>query len=93
MLQVIKENICAQIPVDASNSHQCSATIQHCMACYNLARDPDDDPTNINIPESERTRTVEGSGISNDQFLKPLKMKKVNIRSSDNPKFTNIGDY
>ena len=37
--------------------------------------------------------TVEGSGISTDQFLKPLKIKKVNIGSPENPKFTNIGDY
>ena len=28
-----------------------------------------------------------------EQFLKPLKVKKVNIGSSENPKFTNIGDY
>ena len=62
------------------------------MACYNLARDPDDDPTNINIPESEGTREVERSGISSDQFLKRLKIKKVNIGSSENPKFANIGD-
>ena len=63
------------------------------MACYNLVGDPNDDPTNINISKLEGTREVEGSGISSDQFLKPLKIKKVNIRSSDNPKFTNIGDY
>ena len=63
------------------------------MACYNLTRDPDDDPTNINIPESEGTRDVEGSGISSDQFLKSLKIKKVNIRSPKNPKLANIGDY
>ena len=63
------------------------------MACYNLARDSDDDLTNIKIPESEGTRIVEGSGISNDQLLNPLKIKKVNIGSLENPKFTNIGDY
>ena len=63
------------------------------MACYNLARDPDVDPTNIKIPKYESTREVEGSGISSDYFLEPLKIKKVNIGSSDNPKFANIGDY
>ena len=36
---------------------------------------------------------VEGSGISSDQFFKPLKIKKVNIGSLKNPKFANIGDY
>ena len=36
---------------------------------------------------------MEGFGISNDQFLSPLKVKKVNIGSTDNPKFANIRDY
>ena len=63
------------------------------MDYYNLAGDPDDDPTNINIQESEGTWKVEGSGISSDQFLKPFKIKKVNIGSLENPKFTSIGYY
>ena len=63
------------------------------MACYNLAGDPDDDPNNINIRESKGTREVEGSCISSDQFLNPSNIKKVNIGSLENPKFTNIGDY
>ena len=36
---------------------------------------------------------MERSGISSEQFLKPLKKKKVNIGSPENPKFVNIGDY
>ena len=36
---------------------------------------------------------MEGSGISSKQFLKLLKIMKVNIGSPENPKFTNIGDY
>ena len=55
------------------NCHQCNATIQQLMACYNLAGEPDDDPTNIKILELEGTHKVKGSGISSDQFLKPLK--------------------
>ena len=63
------------------------------MTCYNLSGDPDDDLTNINILESEGSHEVEGSGISSEQFVKPLKIKKVNIGLEDNPKFANIGDY
>ena len=63
------------------------------MSCYNLAREPNDDPTNLNILESEGICKVEGSGISRKWFLKPLKIKKVNIGSPKIPKFTNIGDY
>ena len=36
---------------------------------------------------------MEGFGISSDQFLNPLKVKKLNIGSLENPKFSNIGDY
>ena len=36
---------------------------------------------------------VKGAGISSDQFLSPIKIKKINIGSSENPKFPNIGDY
>ena len=38
-------------------------------------------------------RVVEGASMSTDQFLRPLKIKKVNIGSAENPKFANIGDY
>ena len=63
------------------------------MACYNLAGDPNDDPTNINIPNLEGKHEVEGSGIWSDHFLKPLQIKKGNIGSSKNLKFANIGYY
>ena len=36
---------------------------------------------------------MEGLGISSDQFLDPLKIKKVNIGSPRKPKFSNIGYY
>ena len=69
-------------------------TFHHWMECYNVTREPDDDdPLDINIPKSEGMRAVEGFGISSDQFLSPLKIKKVNIGSLENPKFANIGDY
>ena len=53
----------------------------------------DDDPLDVNILEFEATHAVEGFGISSDQFLNPLKVKKINIGSPKNPKFSNIGDY
>ena len=91
-LQTIKEKIFVDIPNEEAIFHQCGTTIQQWMACYNLTEDLDDDPTSINIPELEGTREVEGSGISSDQFLEPLKIKKVNTGSPKNPKFSNIGD-
>ena len=64
------------------------------MECYNITGEPDDDdPRDINIPDSEGSCTIQGFGISWNQFLNSLKGKKVNIGSLKNPKFTNIGDY
>ena len=64
------------------------------MECYNLTWElDDDDPLEINIPESEGIRTVDGDVITTDPYLKPLKIKKVNIASIENTEFANIGDY
>ena len=64
------------------------------MECYNVTREPsDDDLFDIKPPESRGMHAMEGVGISIKQFLSPLKVKKVNIGSPENPKFANIGDY
>ena len=64
------------------------------MQCYNLTGELDDDDLlEINIPELEGIRIVEGADITTEQFLKPLKIKKENIGYEENPKFANIGDY
>ena len=64
------------------------------MEFYNVTDEPDDDdPRNINILESEGAHAMEGLGVSSDKFLNPLKIKKVNIGSSENPKFANNGYY
>ena len=47
----------------------------------------------INISDSKGIRIVEGASITSDQFLKSLKIKKANIVSTKNPKFSNIGYY
>ena len=89
----MKENRFEEISVATINFHQCSTTAHHWMECYNVIRElDDDDPIDINIPDSEGMHAVEGVGISSDQFLSPLKIKKVNIGSSKNPKFVNIRD-
>ena len=64
------------------------------MECYNIDGEPElDDPCDIHIPKFEGSQVVKGLGLSSDNFLKPLKIKKVNIDSLENPKFANIGDY
>ena len=54
-------------------------------------REPDDDDTlDVNIPESEGTCVVEKFGISSEQFMSRPNVKKVNIGSLKNPKFSNF---
>ena len=65
------------------------------MTCYNLSREPEDDDElrNVNILESEGSRDVVAPDILTDSMSQPLKIRKVNIGSEENPKFANVGDY
>jgi hypothetical protein len=36
---------------------------------------------------------VEGPSLDSEVFVAPIKVKKVNIGTMDNPKITIIGDY
>ena len=91
-LQVIKDKIFEEIPVTDKNFHKCSMIIHNWIECYNIMGESDDDyPLEINITMLEGIRTVEGFSITSGQFLKPLKIKKVNIGSNENPKCANIG--
>ena len=48
---------------------------------YNLSIDEDDDPHNINIPESEGYCEVHGPAVEAPEVTQPLKTRKVNIGS------------
>lgn len=57
------------------------------------AKEEDEDPPNINIPEIEGHCEVEGPHIKNLDIIAPLKMKNVNIDTEAEPKFMKIRDY
>ena len=63
------------------------------VECYNLSIDEDDDPHNINIPESGGHSEVHGPVVESPEVTQPLKTRKVNIGSEEMPKYTTIGDY
>ena len=65
------------------------------MTCYNLYGEPeeDDELQNVNIPDSEGSHDVAVPNILMDSISQHLKIRKVNIESEENPKFSNIGDY
>lgn len=56
------------------------------------AKQEDDEPREVHIPEVEGEKIVEGPEISVD-YSKPLKTVKVNIGTEEVPNFSFIGDY
>jgi hypothetical protein len=66
---------------------------QKWQGCYNINVDEDDDPRKVNIAEMEGQRDVEGPGVELPFIGKPIKIKKVNIRIEQRPKFANVRDY
>ena len=65
----------------------------HAIECYNLAIDEDEDPRNIDIPESEGHCEVQGPAVEVADVTQPLKTRTVNIGSEEQPKHATIGDY
>ena len=48
---------------------------------------------NINIPKIEGSRDVIAPDVPTDPMNQPLKIRKVNIGTEEDPKFVNVGDY
>ena len=65
------------------------------MTCYNASGEIDDeeDPRAVDIPELEGTHDIVAPEVPGDKFKQLLKLKKVNIRTIEDPKFASIGDY
>ena len=55
--------------------------------------DDDDDPWNINIPETEGSCEIWGPSIEEPNITTPLKMKQVNIGTDEESKYVTVGDY
>jgi hypothetical protein len=70
-------------------------TMKELLSCYHVQEEaPDEDkPHNIQIKKIEGEREVEGPSLESEVFIVPIKVKKVNIGTNNNPKMTSIGDY
>jgi hypothetical protein len=53
----------------------------------------EDDPRDLQIEEAEGEREVEVPPIELEVIAAPIKVKKVNIGTTEHPKMANIGDY
>ena len=64
------------------------------VECRNVTtEDNEKDTRNINIFESEGQRVVIGAEIELPDVTEPIKTRKVNIGTKEQPKFSNIGYY
>lgn len=63
------------------------------MECYNLVADEDEEPHNMNIPESKGSRKVQGLKFEIPEVAEKFKTKKINIGTKEDPKLASIRDY
>ena len=94
-MQVIHDIVLKVVLIAYSVDPHAHCSMQSMMTCYNLSGElaDADELWNVNILESEGSHDVAALEIPTDSMSHPLKIRKVNIRSKENPKFANIGDY
>ena len=65
------------------------------LSCYHVQEEApnEDDQCDIQIEEAEGKREVEGPQLESEVIAAPIKVKKVNIGTIENPKMASIGDY
>jgi hypothetical protein len=65
------------------------------LSCYHVQEEAtdEDDPRDIQIEEVEGEREVKGPPLESKVITAPIKVKKVNIRTVENPKMASIGNY
>ena len=80
-------------PSPIVNELDWAAQMESEMKCYNFVAEEDEDPRNVNIPELEVSREVQGPMLEIPEITKKVKIKKVNIGTEANPKVASIGDY
>ena len=66
---------------------------ENARECYLFTIDEDDDPRNINIPESKGSHAVVGPTLECPKIIEKLKIKKVNIGTKETPKIASTRNY
>jgi hypothetical protein len=84
-----------EIELITEEQQQNKKTVKELLSCYHVQEEaPDeDDPHDIQIEEVEGERDVEGPPIESEVISAPIKIKKVNIGTTEQPKIASIGDY
>jgi hypothetical protein len=98
MLKVVRDMIFEEpvFEIIPSSQRLASQTVKQLLRYYHVtkAKEPEEEnPCNIQIPEMEGERKVEGPKLDSEYYVAPLKIKKINIDTTENPKMDSIGDY
>ena len=94
-LHLIHDIVLKVTPVAYLVDPHANCSIQSMMMCYDFSEEPEggDELRNVNIPESEGSRGVISPDILMDSMNQPVHIRKIDIRTTENPKFANVGDY
>ena len=81
-------------PLPIFNHLDWAVQIENAVECYNFVADEEEeDPRNVNIPDSEGSCDVQGPKWELPEIIEKIKIKKTNIGTEADPKFSSIGDY
>ena len=83
----------AEDPLPICTQPDWTAQTKNARECYNFTIDEDDDPRNINIPESEGSHVVTRPTLDCPEITEKLKIKKLNIGTEEMLKIASIGNY
>jgi hypothetical protein len=98
-LQVIQTKIFSEEGmmevVPLCNTHKANIIVHELLECCNVDKEEQDeeDPRNLQVPETEGEQVVEGPKLESTAYTQPIKTQRVNIGTTKNPKFAQIGDY
>jgi hypothetical protein len=84
-----------KVEILTEEQQQNKKTVKELLSCYHVQEEApeEDDPCDIHIKEVKGERNVEGPPIESEVIFAPIRIKKVNIDTVEQPKMARIGDY
>jgi len=81
--------------VPVCSAHKAKMTICELIECYKVAKEDyeEEDLRNVQVPETQVEQAIEGTKLESTAYTEPIKTRKVNIETTENPKFVQIGYY
>ena len=93
-LHHIRNVVLEIVPVKLPIGSQGTPVTQLMIECYCVTGEPndEDDPRDIHIIESEASQDIVAPKIAVEKVQQPLKIRKINIWTTEDPQFSNVGD-